>query len=255
MGGQHVHRTGQGLQSADLHHVMLTVVAPVLDGADGGDFLEHAQQGVQGVVVAAAQHVLEGDHRQIGGIGDGLEMSQCHFRAHLPTAAPDAVWREHQQSRRTGFIGHARDACRLQAAVGIDTVDDQHIFADLVHGQVQHPALFVEIAGVDLRRMAVEGDGRNAPHRSGVAQMRARRRLVDGKSSLKDSNVAGITPRGSKFLNRVIESPFTVRTKLDADHSPGLEFSQTGLEYHNICGCIQSANPRQAPVDSCHRGT
>ena len=54
------------------------IIGPVLDRPETGYFLGHSDQGVEGVGVIHGDGILKGDERQVGGVGDGLEMRQDH---------------------------------------------------------------------------------------------------------------------------------------------------------------------------------
>ena len=178
MGGEHVHRPRQVLQRADVPFVMRHVADPVLDGADRGHLLAQLQQRFLRIALAGGERILEGDQRQVGGIGDALEMRERH----LPRLAErERRRREHQQRRGAAVRRHAREPRGFEAAVGPDAVDDRQPGPDLVLRDVEHAALLVEAAGGDLGRMRVDGDGRQAFDRRHVAQMLAEARLVDGE--------------------------------------------------------------------------
>ena len=152
---------------------------PVLDGADRRHLVDHAQQRLHGIGVV--RRILEHDDRQVGRIGNHLEMGERHLGPHLAAHHEDRVRRQHQQARCAGFLGHARDARRLVAAIGVDAVDHRQGIAGLLHGKVEHAALLIEGAGMDLGGMGVDRDRRDAVDPGDVTQMIAGRLLVDGE--------------------------------------------------------------------------
>ena len=89
--------------------------------------------------------------------------------------------RKHQQRRGAALGRHARDPCRLDAAVGPDAVDQRQPVADLVLRDGEHAALLVEAAGGDLGRMGIDRDGRYALDGGHVAQVAAEALVVDRK--------------------------------------------------------------------------
>jgi hypothetical protein len=89
--------------------------------------------------------------------------------------------REHQKRRGTALFGHARDARCFEAAVGPDAVDDRQPAADLVPRDVEHPALLIEGAGGDFRRMGIDGDRGEVRGLRDIAKMFAEAALVDRK--------------------------------------------------------------------------
>src|SRR6266705_3479095 len=73
------------------------------------------------------------------------------------------------------------DEQRRGAALGIDAVHDRKPPADLVSRDLEHAPLLVERARGDLGRMRVDGDRGQPLRRRDFGEMRAERRLVDGK--------------------------------------------------------------------------
>ena len=180
--GEHVDRPRQALQRAHVPFVMRHVADPVLDGADGRHLLAQLQQRILGIALPGGERILEHDQRQVGGVGDALEMGDRHLRR---LAEREGRRREHQQRRRAALGRHARNARRLEAAVGPDAVDDRQAVADLVLRDLEHAALLLERAGGDLGRVRVDGDRRDAGRRRHVAQMLAEARLVDGEIGIE----------------------------------------------------------------------
>ena len=61
------------------------IADPVLDGADAPHFVAQLQQRVLGIALPGGERILEHGQRQVGGVGDGLEVADGHLRA--PVAA------------------------------------------------------------------------------------------------------------------------------------------------------------------------
>ena len=72
------------LQLDDMPLMLRHDVAPVLDGANGGHFVEQPQQRIARIALPAGQRILEGDQRQVDRVGDLLEMRDRHLGA-LPS--------------------------------------------------------------------------------------------------------------------------------------------------------------------------
>ena len=172
----------QALQRAHVPFVMRHVADPVLDGADGRHLLAHPEQRVLGIALAGRERILEGDQRQVGGVGDALEVGERHLRR---LSQREGRRRKHQQRRGAALGRHAGEPRRLQAAVGPDAVDERQPAADLVLGDGEHTALLLEGAGRDLGGMGVDGDGGDAGGRRHVAQVLAEARLVDGEIGIE----------------------------------------------------------------------
>ena len=98
---------------------MRHIADPVLDGADGRHLLAHLQERILGIALAGGQRILEGNQRQVGGIGDALEVGERHGRR---LSQRERRRRKHQQRRRAALRRHAGEARRLDAAVGPDAV-------------------------------------------------------------------------------------------------------------------------------------
>src|SRR5579863_7662704 len=94
---------------------------------------------------------------------------------------PEREWRrwEYQQCRGAALLRHARDARGFEAAVGPYPVNDRQPATDLVLGDVEDAALFLQAAGGDLGRVSIDGNGGEPFGRSDVAQMLAEALFVD----------------------------------------------------------------------------
>jgi hypothetical protein len=88
-------------------------------------------------------------------------------------------------------LGRARDARRLQAAVGVDAVHDRQPRADLVHRDLEDLLLLLERARGDLGRVRVDGDRRQPAHGGDIAQVLAIGLLVDGEVGVKRQQAGG----------------------------------------------------------------
>ena len=97
--------------------------------------LAHLQQRVLRIALPGRKRILEHDQRQIGGVGDALEMRERHRRR---LAERERRRRKHQQRRSAALRRHAGDARGLDAAVGPDAVDQRQARADLVLRDVEH---------------------------------------------------------------------------------------------------------------------
>ena len=155
---------------------MRHVADPVLDGADGRHFLAQLEQRVLRIALPRRQRILERDQRQVGDIGDALEMRQRHGRR---LAERERRRRKHQKRGGAALRRHLGDARGFEAAVGPDAANDRQLGADLVQRDFQHAALLVERTGGDLGGMRVDRDGGEAFDRCHVTQMPAEIRLVD----------------------------------------------------------------------------
>ena len=185
---EHVHRPAATVQRANLPVGQLRTATPVLDGGNRGHLIAHAQQGGQGVALPPGRVVLEGDQRQVGHVGDALEV----FDRHLGSLSESGDARgKHEQSRGAPRIGHARQALRLQAAVGVDPIDDGQALAHLVLRDGQHPLLLFEGAGSGLGGMGVDGQRADASHAGDIAQMGAKTRLIDAEVFKKRQQYSG----------------------------------------------------------------
>jgi hypothetical protein len=65
--------------------------------------------------------------------------------------------------------GHACDACRLNAPVGPDAINQRQASTDLVLRDLKHAFLLLEGAGGDFGRMSIDRDGGKAFGRSHLA--------------------------------------------------------------------------------------
>ena len=76
---------------------------------------------------------------------------------------------------------------------------DRQPVADLVQGEVEHPALLVEGAGMHLGGMRVGGDRGEPAHRRDIAQMLAEGRLVDGEILVEGQQAGGNDARRNEI--------------------------------------------------------
>ena len=167
VGGEHVHRPRQALQRADVHLVLRHVAGPVLDGADRGHLLDHLQERVARIALAGRQRILEGDDRQVGGVGDAPEVGERHLRRLLQR---ERGRREDQQRRGAAVSSHTGDARGFERAVGPDAVDDGQPGADLVLGDRQHrrcSSKVQEATSVECALMVMAEIPSVAPRRAG----------------------------------------------------------------------------------------
>jgi hypothetical protein len=175
--------------------VVLGIADPVLDGADGRHLLAEPQQRLLRIALAGRQRILEHDERQVGRVGDALEMRERH-RGRLPER--EGCRRKHQERGGAAVSRHARDARGLHAAVRPDAIHQGQAVADLVLGDIEHAALLVDAAGGDFGRMRVDGDRGDALDPRDVAQMLSESRLVDGEIGIE-----GQQDRGNDAARRV----------------------------------------------------
>src|SRR6185503_628860 len=105
------------------------------------------------------------------------------------------------------LLGHFRDPRRLEAAVGVDAVDDRQI-AQFILRHPQDPPLLVEAAGGDLRCVRVDRDRRDPFDRRHVAQVPAVRYLVDRQVVVKRQEHGRDDPGGN--VHRGILTPWTI---------------------------------------------
>ena len=89
----------------------------------------------------------------------------------LDAAHAHGIGREAEEGGGAVRFGHLCKADCFVAAIGIDAGDQRHAVADLVAGLGHHPGLFVECAGVYFRRMAVDGNRRDAVYVCGERQV------------------------------------------------------------------------------------
>ena len=81
--------------------------------------------------------------------------------------------RKDQQTGRAALCGHAGDAGRLQAAVGVDAVHEGKVIADLIYGDVENAPLLLERAGCDLAGMRIDRERGDPGDGGKVAQVLA----------------------------------------------------------------------------------
>ena len=111
-------------------------------------------------------------------------MGERHLGAAL-RPHDEGLRREDEQGRRAAGLGHAGEARRLQAAVGVDAVDHGDPVAHFVHGDVEDAPLFVEGARRHFRGVGIDGDGADAGHGDDIAEVLAVGRLVDAEVVLE----------------------------------------------------------------------
>ncbi len=185
------------MQRPHLRLMLRNARRPVLDGANGRNFVEQPGQRRRGVTLTGRKRVLKDDQRQIGGRRDRLEMCDRHVRA---LAERERRRRKHQKRRRSAGLRPFRNPGRLEAAVRPDPVDQRQPVADLLAGDLQHAALLIGRARGHLGRMRIDRERRQALDRRDVPQMAAETRLVDRQIVMERQQHRGDHSLGNKVF-------------------------------------------------------
>ena len=123
--------------------MQLRIGAPVLDRAHARHRIHDPDERSERVALSARERILEQDQRQVGNIGDALEIIDCHLRALAEGVDPGG---EHEQGGRAARVRHFREAHRFERAFAVDAVDDGQARADFILGEREHALLLVETA-------------------------------------------------------------------------------------------------------------
>src|SRR6185295_15512269 len=187
----------------------------------------------RGIAQAARERILEQDERQVGGIGDAAEVLERHLGA---LAEGVDRGRKHEQRGGPALLCHPRNARRLEAAVGVDPVDDRQL--QFLSRNLKHAALFIEGAGGDFGGMRIDGDGGEPLDRRHIAQVRAVRRLVDRQVIVERQQHGGDDAGGEVHrgilaaMNHPREVRHAIRARRHAGHTAGLA---PGYVQGNVC--------------------
>ena len=130
--------------------------------------------------------VLEDDHRQIDGVGDGFVEGDRELRRVDGSPGGD---RRRADEQRIGALGH-RIACvgdSVGGAGGADAGDDG-LARRTLPGERQAAAALLAIEGLDLGGVGVADDARHARDGGHARDMLSQVRLVEGQVVREGSN-------------------------------------------------------------------
>src|SRR5262249_40561255 len=148
---------------------------------------------------------------------------------------------------------------RLEAAVCPDAVDQRQPVADFVTGDLQHAALLIGRARGHLGRMRVDRDRRQALDACDIAQMAAKRRLVDRQIILERQQHRGAHSLGHEILEASHRnSPMTSTAcpwRAISDMTENVSKNARPAETNTPRFCMMAMpGPPPVPVDICGWG-